>query len=147
MTNTLRISVLLFAVTLPACAADDEADAFVGSWAYVDGTFRVDCGGNIMEFAASSSLVETITVGESSDLSKSDSMGCAGLTFAVQGGIASLAPSPQSCTIPGMGTSTATIYTLALDGDRMLSHVEGTFQPEGAPSSCALSGSGTLARQ
>jgi hypothetical protein len=101
-----------------------------------------------MLFPLDASLTETFTLGTASDLSKADSAGCAGITFDVAGDTAQLAPSPQSCTIPNMGTSTATTYTITLtgDGERLLTESAGTFAAPGAPGACTFLGTGTLVR-
>ena len=144
MLNLTRFGLL--AVLLAAGCTDDAAAPFLGDWTYSTGEFRLDCGGQVMQFPLDASLVETFAAGTATDLAKSDTMGCAGITFEVAGRVARLAPSPQSCTIPGMGTSTAESYTFTLgDDDRTLvAASSGTLAIPGAPGACTFTGGGTL---
>lgn len=150
MLNRLA-TALACATTLALAAggcADDPAQDFVGSWTYTGGEFRIDCGGQGMQLPLDASLVETIALGDSADLSKSDSIGCLGITFDISDRVASLSPSPQSCEVPGMGTSTADHYTLTLsaDGATLTAASSGTFLAQGAPAACTFTGGGTLVR-
>lgn len=145
----LFVTLALASSTLIGCTGDDPtADDFVGIWAYQDGQFEIDCGGQLMQFPLDSSLTETFSVGGGADLSKADNAGCAGITFEIDGGSAALAPVPQSCAIPNMGTTTATTYTftLAADGESLISAMAGSFTPQGGSSACAFTGGGTLVR-
>ncbi|HEY5936491.1 MAG TPA: hypothetical protein VIU61_17690 [Kofleriaceae bacterium] len=150
MTKLHLASLLLGSLTITACTDDDESrrDDFVGVWGYESGQFEINCGGQIMQFPLDASLTETFTLGEGTSLAKSDSAGCAGITFELSGDTAELAPVPQSCTIPNQGTSTATSYTITLsaDGETLTTASLGTFQAPGAPTTCAFTGSGTLVR-
>jgi hypothetical protein len=140
----------LFTVALAAGCTDDTAqDDFVGSWAYSTGMFALDCGGQQMQFPLDGTLIETFAIGRDRDLSKTDSMGCTSITFDLDGDVARLAPSPQSCTITGMGTSTADVYTMTLSGDRQTLNASssGTFLAPGAPGPCTFVGGGTLVKQ
>lgn len=147
--NKLAHLGVLAALFAAACT-DNAADPFLGDWKYQAGEFRIDCGGGqVMQFPLNDSLVETFAAGEATDLAKSDTMGCAGITFAVDGNVARLAPSPQSCTIPNMGTSTAESYTFTLgDDDRtLIAASSGSILFPGAPAACAFTGGGTLVKQ
>ena len=147
MTNFKLLTV--FALAAFTACTDDETDQraeFLGSWAYESGQFELDCGGQLMQFAVDSSLVETFELGTATDLAKSDSGGCTGITFDVAGATASLAPSPQSCAIPNMGTSTASAYAITLGDDGKLTTASsGTFAPPQGPP-CTFAGAGTLVR-
>jgi hypothetical protein len=147
MLNLTRFGLLV--ALLAAGCTDDAADPFLGDWKYSTGEFRIDCGGQAMQFPLDGSLVETFAAGAESDLAKSDTMGCAGITFEVVGRVARLAPSPQSCTIPGMGTSTAESYTFTLGDDdhTLIAASSGSFLAPGAPGACVFTGGGTLVKQ
>ncbi len=142
------LQISLLAVVLATGCTDDTTDDFVGTWAYSGGMFVVDCNGQLMQFPLDATLTETIVLGSDRDLSKSDSMGCADITYDVDGEVASLAPSPQSCTLP-MGTSTATSYTITISDDRdtLTTRSAGTFLATGAPAACTFTGEGTLVNQ
>lgn len=147
-TNLAFASALALTAAAATGCADDPAEGFVGDWTYSAGEFRVDCGGQQMLVPLDTTLVETIALGDSADLSKSDSIGCLGVTFDVSGRVASLSPSPQSCEVPGMGTSTADHYTLTLssDGTTLTAASSGTLLITGAPAACTFTGGGTLIR-
>jgi hypothetical protein len=151
MNKLARLGLLgFFAALSTAACTDDAADPFFGDWKYASGEFRIDCGGGqVMQFPLDGSLVETFAAGAATDLAKSDTMGCAGITFEVDGKVARLAPSPQSCTIPNMGTSTAESYTFTLgDDDRtLIAASSGSILFPGAPAACAFTGGGTLVKQ
>lgn len=149
MTNLHLATVLVLSLT--AACTDDEAarrDDFIGVWGYQSGQFEIDCNGQILQFPLDASLTETFTAGDGTDLAKSDSAGCAGITFDLDGDTAELAPVPQSCSIPDRGTSTATSYTITLsdDGETLTTASLGTFVAPGAPGACAFTGGGTLVR-
>jgi hypothetical protein len=147
---TRLAAILTFsAATAAVGCTDNTAEDFLGSWTYSSGEFRIDCGPQQMVFPADSTLIETLVAGEATDLSKSDTAGCLGITFDVAGRVASLSPSPQACQIPGMGTSTADTYTLTLssDGKTLTAASTGTFLAPGAPAPCTFTGGGTLTKQ
>ena len=148
LTTILSLASAL-ALTAAAGCADDPAEDFLGSWSYSVGEFRLDCGGQAMQFPLDTTLIETLALGDSSDLLKSDTIGCLGITFDISGRVASLSPSPQSCQVPGMGTSTADHYTLTLsdDGRTLTAASSGTFLAPGAPGACTFTGGGTLTKQ
>lgn len=148
LATTLSLATTLALSLAAAGCADDPAEDFLGSWTYQSGEFRIDCGGQVMQLPLDTSLVETIDLGAAADLSKSDSIGCLGITFDISGRVASLSPAPQSCEVPGMGTSTADHYTLTLssDGQTLTAASSGTFLAPGAPGACTFTGGGTLVR-
>ena len=143
------ISISLLAVALSAGCTDDSQVNFLGTWAYSEGMFELDCNGQHMQFPLDATLTETFVLGTDRDLSKADSGGCMGITFDVKGDVASLAPSPQSCMIPNMGTSVADVYTITIsdDGDTLTASSSGMFTPMGSPGACTFVGGGTLAKQ
>jgi len=145
---TTILSLAGAAALAAGCTDSTATEDFVGDWAYSAGEFRVDCGGQEMLFPLDTTLIETLALGESTDLAKSDSMGCLGITFDIADRVASLSPAPQSCVLPGMGTSTADHYTLTLssDGKTLTAASSGTLLFTGAPAACTFTGGGTLTR-
>jgi hypothetical protein len=145
----IRFATLLALATAAAGCTDHAAEDFLGSWTYSTGEFQLDCNGQQLQFPLDATLTETLVAGDATDLSKSDSGGCLGVTFDVEGRVAHLSPSPQSCLVPGMGTSTADTYTLTLssDGKTLTTASAGTFLAPGAPGPCTFTGGGTLTKQ
>jgi hypothetical protein len=141
----------LTAVTAAAAAgcADEPAEEFLGTWAFSAGAFQLDCGGQPMILPIEETVTETFELGTGTDLSKSSNNGCAEMTFDVSGRVARLSPAPQTCTIPGMGMSTADSFTITIssDGEAMTFASTGTFLATGAPAACAYTLDGTLARR
>lgn len=151
MLRSATMFATIFVLGLAASACGDDANdpgLFVGTWEYTSGEFRIDCNGQRMVFPLQAGFTETLLVGTDTDLSKNDNAGCMGITFNVDGNVASLAPSPQSCTLPQMGTSTAETYTLTLSADHetLTTASAGTFTPTGAPGACQFAGGGVLTR-
>ena len=137
-------------VAVAACGDDaNDPDLFLGTWTYESGAFHLDCNGQAMEFPLSGNATETLELGSATDLAKTDNAGCIGITFDVAGTVASLSPSPQSCLLPNMGTSTAETYTLTLSADHetLTTASAGTFVPTGAPITCNFTGGGVLTRR
>ncbi len=136
-------------IGLAGCGASDSSK-FIGTWAYSAGTITLTCGTMVIPMALTSATTETFSAGTSSDLTKVDSNGCAGLKFNVSGHAAT-APAGQSCTVTLMGASatiTESSYALALSSDEqtIVTAITGTVTVSGQPP-CAAAGGGTLTRK
>jgi hypothetical protein len=145
------MSWLVLASALTACTTDDTAD-FVGAWRYAPGsTVAVDCGGGAMDVPFDT-IVETFAE-SGGRLEKSDSQGCTGLVFAVDGRVAKLAGAGESCAIPANGDNpgatfapSAYSFTLSDDGKSLTEALTAAYTPDGAPAACAVTAHNMLTR-